>query len=168
MKTLIAYYSLTGNARVVADALAAEIGAAVAEIHCSRYRPGVWGEILAAWDNRGDYRPKIDAPVPRVEDFDRVILGGPVWVGRPAAPLRSFIGDAAPRLPLTAFFLTHGGSPADAAFAEMQALAKQAPLARMAVLNADLKTGGLSGKLHDFVAELEAAEARPAPALVAE
>lgn len=168
MKTLIVYYSLSGNARVVADSLAAEIGGTVAEIHCRRYRPGLWGETLAAWDNRGDYRPKIEALAHRVEDFDLVILGGPVWASRPAAPLRSFLHRVAGRLPQTALFLTHGGSPAEAAFTEMETLAGQAPVARLAVLNADLKTGGLSAKLKAFASELEAARPQAKLAMVAE
>jgi len=49
---------------------------------------------------------------------------------------------------------------------EMEDLAGQASFARMAVLNADLKNGGLAAKLRTFAGQLEAL--RPPLAMVAE
>jgi hypothetical protein len=57
------------------------------------------------------------------------------------------------KLSAVAFFVTHGGSPPDKAFSEMQT-AGAAPRGTLAVREKDVKAGRFSSAVSSFVAEL--------------
>jgi flavodoxin len=86
VKTLVAYYSHSGNNRFIAEKLAKDLGGDLAEL---RPRVKAFGFVLIASLTRlsfGNRKPRLS-----VADYDTVILCGPIYMGQLIAPLRDFM-----------------------------------------------------------------------------
>lgn len=84
MKTLILYYSYTGNTQKIAEELAAKESADIVKIEDAR-RPGTLkafslGCLAALYGKSWETRPL----TVKWEDYNRFILLFPVWAGNPA------------------------------------------------------------------------------------
>ena len=154
MKTLIIYYSWSGWTRIVAAALAKELGADIEEIRCGRYAPGFWGRIRAMVDGWQGHLPVIEPLSHLPSSYDLVAIGGPIWVFHPATPVRSLLRQQAAKLPKVAFFLTHGGSAAEQSLREMQTLAGKVPAASIVIRDNDIKNGSFVRALTSFAETL--------------
>ena len=110
MPARIVVYSLTGRTRRLAQRLAEETGMPVSEIRCPRYR-GVFGVARALWDMAKGHSPQIEV-VPPIGAALAIVVGGPVWFGRLAPPMRVLLGQARRLPPVVGVILTraHPGS----------------------------------------------------------
>ncbi len=159
MQTLVVYYSLTGTTRSVATVLAKELGASLEELHCARYQMNPLGFIKAGFDSWANRLPHTGPLMHTPSVYDLVVVGAPMWAFRAATPVRAYLRQEAARFRQIAFFLTLAGAPPEKAFAEMEALAQQAPLATLALSEGDLKTGKLDSAAPAFAARLLARQA---------
>jgi flavodoxin len=91
MKTLIVYYSRTGNTRVTCEALRKELGCDILEIKDLKSREGGWGFFTGAVGSLFNTHTKIDPVQPDLASYGAVIISGPNWAGRPATAIRTFI-----------------------------------------------------------------------------
>lgn len=159
-RTLIVYYSMTGNTQKIADEIRAAMGAEVdlERIHEPRERHGMTGAFRAMFDAVTRRKPPIEPIDRQPADYDLLILGGPVWAGRMASPVRTYASRHGGNAPQVAFFCTEGGSGADTAFAELEQLCHRAPSATLIVDRAHL--AGMSH--HDEVARFTATARRTA------
>jgi flavodoxin len=116
MKPLIVFYSLTGNTKKIAQAVAEAAAGEVIEIKIKREIPdkGFWRYFLigAQAIKKPVLRPLDKNPA----DYDLVFLGGPVWAGNFAPAIRSFLSQAKLKDKKIALFCAHGGEDADRAF----------------------------------------------------
>lgn len=105
MKILLAYYSSSGRTENAVNGIVREFGTSlvealpIVEVHPRRLDLDspplkIATASLAA---RLGLRPRIEKPRVEALDYDLVVLAGPVWAGRPAPALLSFI-DAVPLL----------------------------------------------------------------------
>ena len=159
MKSLVVAYSLSGQSRAVAAALARELGAELEEIRCDRYTRGFWGFIRAAYDSLAGRLPPIESSRCDPTHYDLVVIGGPIWASHPATPVRAYMRNEAGRLSRVAFFLTYGGSPPDKAFREMGALVALEPKATLAVREKDVKDGNFVAAVSSFASALHTSKA---------
>ena len=159
MRALVIYYSLSGNSRAVATALANALGADIEEIRCSRYAPGIWGALKAGYDSVRGKLPPIAPPTCSASRYELVVIGGPIWAFHPATPVRAYLQQEKARLPTVAFLLTHGGSAAAQALREMEQLAQRRPKATLVVREADIKSGGFNSAIAGFAGALRKASA---------
>ncbi len=87
------YYSLTGNTRLIAEAIRKELGADVLELHpvkglkAGKFTTFMWGGAQAKMHKK----PELQAYDTKVNDYDLVFLGTPVWAWTCSPPVRSFI-----------------------------------------------------------------------------
>ena len=128
-RILIAYFSMTGRTRPIAKEIARATGADIEEIREPTRREGVRGIGSALVDALLRRTTAIMEPMRDPADYDVVIVGGPIWAGRLASPVRRYARQHASRAPQVAFFCTAGGQKADAAFADLQRLCRHAPRA---------------------------------------
>ena len=154
MAILIVYYSLTGNTRTAASALAKELGADIEEIHCAHYKRGFWGFLKAGRDSWRDRLPPIDPLSHDPAGYDLVVVAGPIWAMRPATPVRALLRQYAGTLRNVAFLLTHGGSAGEKSLREMEQLAGKAPLASRVVREASIKSESYQPAVASLAADL--------------
>ena len=85
------YYSRTGNAKFVAETVAAELGSDIEEITDLTSREGKLGWISAGRDATKEKCTQI-APTKRVpKDYDLLIIGSPVWAWGPVCAIRTYL-----------------------------------------------------------------------------
>lgn len=154
MKTLIVFYSRSGNTRKVAQAIAAKLGADLEEIIDPKDRSGALGWMAAGKDATF----KSATPIKPVEKdpglYDRVIVGTPVWAFTMASPVRTYLTQHGKGIKQAAFFCTLGGSGDKRTFEDMQGLCGKEPLATAAILEKDIKKDSFGPAIETFVQKL--------------
>ncbi len=89
MKTVVVYYSRYGNSRVAARLIAKYLQAPMHRIEVKRHR-GVVRSTFSALFGR---RPEIKAIPLQPEDWDLMVIVVPIWSGKPATPLKTFLAE---------------------------------------------------------------------------
>lgn len=116
MNTLLIYYSLSGNTRSIAKRIAERVDADIVEIRTVEPYQGTQAEI----DKRG-IGEVIDKVKPQImplnldwEDYDRIILGTPVWQYCYAPAVRTALTGVDFEGKIVCPFITHEGEPMEA------------------------------------------------------
>jgi menaquinone-dependent protoporphyrinogen IX oxidase len=82
MKTIVYYYSKKGSNRFLAQKIAKDLNCEIEEV-----KPRLNAHLLLLMGiNFGNTKLKT-----KVEDYDRVILCGPIWMGKLIVPLKNFV-----------------------------------------------------------------------------
>jgi flavodoxin len=164
MKTLVIYYSQTGNTRKAAEAVAAKLGADLAEIPCDRYPWSARGLVRAGHDSFHGEEPEVGRVEPNPSGYDRWVVGGPTWVWGEAPPVRSLLdGRETPKGGI-AVFTTCGAAMNDRPLRQMAETAGTTPLAERSFDLSTLKDEAkLDAEAEAFARDIEAASAPNAP-----
>ena len=111
MKSLVAYYSRSGNAKFVAETIAKELGSDIEEILDLKNRQGKLGYFSAGGDASRGKETEIAPTKLLPADYDLVIVGGPVWAWSPTPAIRTYINknDKFQGMKVALFF-THDAS----------------------------------------------------------
>jgi len=107
-KTLVAYYSYTGNCKAITQALASQIAADVLEIQPAEkglkydtngYALGtqLLNAIKANPSDAGSY-PAIDPVGVSIDDYQNIIIVTPLWWSQMAAPMQTFLFNYGPQM----------------------------------------------------------------------
>jgi flavodoxin len=123
MKTLVAYYSRTGNTRRLAEEIAKELCCDIDEIRDNEYRSGVIGWFSASRDAFRKFPADIEFKIDPSE-YDLVIVGTPIWSFGITPAVRTYFTRNIEKFNNVAFFLTSGGLGIQGAFKDMEALSK--------------------------------------------
>jgi flavodoxin len=123
-KTLVVYYSLTGNTAGVARDIA---GLARADIEVlrdfDREPPlGFFGYLKAAMDALRGKPARLGSVACDPRKYALVVIGTPVWVGRMAPAIRAYLERFKADLPHVAFFVTSGDTNASKVVVPMEAI----------------------------------------------
>jgi len=110
MKKLVVYYSLSGNTETVARTIAREIKAELCRVEeikkGNRFLKYITGGFAASRDKCSKIKP-LDK---EIHDYDFILLGTPIWAGKPVPAINTFINDADFRKKKIIAFFTMGGS----------------------------------------------------------
>jgi len=87
MKTVVVSYSYTGNNEALAAAVATSLSAEHVKI--TEAKPRTMGTIIG--DMIFGRAPKAQPSPDVLAQYERVILMGPVWMGKVASPLRAYL-----------------------------------------------------------------------------
>ena len=112
MRDVVVFYTYSGNSRRTAERIAAARNADLVEIHDVRPRPrGVRNYWRSGFNSMFGRSPAI-LPTRPIRADERVILCCPIWAGKIAAPVRSWLNDHGREVKDIAVVL-HSGFPSD-------------------------------------------------------
>ena len=95
MKILVVYYSLEGNTAYVAEKIANATGADIMRLVPKKaysdkgFSKFFWGGKSAVMNEK----PALEAYNTDLSGYDCVVIGFPVWAGRFAPPIRTFVEE---------------------------------------------------------------------------
>jgi flavodoxin len=93
MKTAVAFYSLDGSTRVAAQAIAERLGADVFELEEKKKRVKtpmmfIGGGFAAIFGVRSRLQ---DTFADRMGEYERILIGTPIWASRPVPAVNGFV-----------------------------------------------------------------------------
>jgi flavodoxin len=109
LKSLVVYYSRTGNARFFAETIAAEVGADIEEVVDQKKRSGPIGFLTGGSDARRGKETEISSTTKSPADYDLILVGTPVWASRPAPAIVTYLKKNDLSGKKVALFFTRGG-----------------------------------------------------------
>jgi flavodoxin len=150
MKTLVAYYSRTGNTKKVALDLAKKLKADVDELK-DKKKMGFIGVWLKGTRHAMKEKPSEVIFSKSPEDYDLVVLGGPVWAWNLIPPIRGYLTENKKKIKKLAFFVTYGGNLGKN-FEQVSNL--KDTIAFMKLIDKDVKSGSYQKDLDEFLKKL--------------
>lgn len=108
---MVAYFTRTGNTRVIAHQICRALQADLFEIEPAAAYPEDYEQTVAQAVRERDSgdRPPLKAKVPEIRAYEAVFLGFPIW-GETAPPvIRSFLSQHDLSAKALVPFITHGG-----------------------------------------------------------
>ncbi len=123
-KTLVAYFTLTGNTEKAAKIVAETTGADLYQIELVTPYPSEYKAQteLAKKELADGTLPPIKPWPTNIAEYDVVFVGSPVWWGTMATPVRTFLASGALKGKTVIPFVTHGGGGADKSFTDTEKL----------------------------------------------
>jgi flavodoxin len=141
MKTLVAYYSLTGNTEKVAKAIAEALSADLEPIRDANLRVGGGGNIRSGFEAFLKFTPPILPGAKSVADYGLVIVGCPVWGQNMASPMRAYLKRERGKIRRLAVFCTQEGSGGERVLRQMAALVGVEPISNLVASAQDIRSG---------------------------
>lgn len=160
-RVMVVFYSESGHTRLIADELAAALGASVERIGAPDLPGGGWGFFWRTWQSILGGSARIAEPSLNPEDYDVVLVGSPVWAGRIASPVRAYLRRFAGKVKTAAGFVSCSKTGAESALAELDKLVAGRAVAHLSVCDEDRVNGRDVGKILDFVKTVEEAAGLP-------
>jgi flavodoxin len=129
-RTLVAYFSRTGNTRVIARQIRRARGADLFEIQPAVPYPEDYEETVAQAhrERDGGHEPPLQAMALDIASYETVFLGLPIWGGTVPPVIRSFLSAHDLSGKTLVPFITHGGYGRGQS---MQVIRAKAPRARI-------------------------------------
>lgn len=152
MKTLVVYYSRTGNTRKVAESISKMLKCDIEEIVDMKNRKGILGFLGAGRDTVFNKLTRINVKKDPSE-YDMVIIGTPIWVGNMTVAIRTYLNLYKGKFKHVAFFCTMGGSGDKRAFKNMEELIEKKPESTLVLRDREIKRDYIS-RIKEFVDKL--------------
>lgn len=129
-KTLIVYFSHSGNTRQLAGQIHERVGGDMAELKTVEPYPGDYNACVerAKQEQRSGARPRLATEIPDLGAYDVVFLGYPNWWGTMPMPLFTFLEQHSLAGKTVVPFCTHGGSRLGRSESDIRKLCPQAHL----------------------------------------
>lgn len=134
MKTLVVYYSRTGNTKLVANEIAAALGADIEELKDGKNRGGPIGFIRSGREAKRKETAHLEPLSHAPSEYDVVVVGSPIWANTICAPTRTFLAQHRTHLKKVAWFCTSGSINPGYAAKGFQAMTDESGLTPVATL----------------------------------
>mgnify|MGYP000896144847 FL=1 len=122
MKSVVIYYSLSGNTHLVAKMIAEKTGADMIRLNPARAIPDngfgkYWGCFKSMLFRNGS---KLANENIRLEDYDTIIIGTPIWGGNYTPPIHAFLSEYTMKEKDIYLFVTYNGSETKKCFRNLR------------------------------------------------
>lgn len=124
ISALSAYFSHSGNTRVIADRIRERVGGDIFEIVPADPYPRDYDEVVeqARRELGEDYRPPLKTKVENMDPYDVIFVGYPNWWGTIPRPVATFLSGYDLSGKTIAPFCTHEGSDLGRSVADIKKL----------------------------------------------
>jgi flavodoxin len=122
LKSLVVYYSRSGNTKRVAEMMARELKADLQELVDKRGRGGLLGFLRAGRDAMKKRITELEPLSQSPNDYDLILVGTPVWTSNPAPAVRAFLQSHDLSGKKVALFCTMSARGGEEALAGMKGL----------------------------------------------
>ena len=138
MKSLVAYYSRTNITKKLAENIANEIDADIDEITPKVNYQGKMGYARGGKHAIQEKIVDLEGLKFDPSEYDVVYVGGPIWAGKAANPVISYLKQNEGKFNNVKFFLTAGGSGFEGGFSQMEKYSKK-PIKTLALTTKEVK-----------------------------
>ena len=138
MKSLVAYYSRTNITKKLAENIANEIDADIDEITPKVNYQGIMGYARGGKHAIQEKIVDLEGLKFDPSEYDMVYVGGPIWAGKAANPVISYLKQNEGKFNNVKFFLTAGASGFEGGFSQMEKYSKK-PLKTLALTTKEVK-----------------------------
>ena len=153
MRTLVVYYTRTGNTRTVAESLAKGLDCDIEEIGDNKKRTGFIGSTGAYLNPRAVTTIKDTKYNPKY--YDPIILGTPIWWYTYAPAVTAYLNRFREHLKKAAFFYTCDANVNIKALWDMEKLLGMAPVATLGIESGSIRNNTFEKKVRRFVKEFK-------------
>jgi len=120
MKSLVVYYSRSNITKKLAENIAGKINADIEEVIPKVNYQGKIGYVRGGKDAISEKIVDLEVLKYNPEDYDIVYIGAPVWAGKAANPIISYLKQNEGKFTNVKFFLTAGSSGFESGFSQME------------------------------------------------
>lgn len=124
MKSIVVYYSLEGNCKLIGNTVAETLHSPIIELKLRKPVPAKspMKFIVGGRSAIKKTSPELSNSIPDLSDYELIVVGSPVWAGTFAPALRTFASKARIENKKIAFFACSGGGSTQKCISEMQFL----------------------------------------------
>jgi flavodoxin len=122
MRSLVVFYSRTGNPKFVAEKVVSELSADAEEVVDLKNRRGWLGFIRAGYDATRGKETVIEKRLKSPRDYDLIVVGTPVWNSRLTPAIRTYLKENDLSQKRIALFSTNEGRGSEKTLAMMKSL----------------------------------------------
>ena len=151
MKILVAYYSRTNTTKQSAEEIAKKLNADIEEITSKVNYSGKLGYAKGIKDAINEKIVDLETLKYDPSDYDLIYLGVPVWSGKSANPILSYIKQNEGKFPDVKFFVTAGSSGFENAFNQMATFIGKEPLKTLELTSKEIKNNDYINSLNNFL-----------------
>ncbi len=158
-KIRVAYFSHSGNTRIIANQIRKSVGGDIFEIVAVDPYPSDYDAVVeqARKELREEYRPKLKTKVENMESYNVVFVGYPIWWGTIPMPVATFLSEYDFSRKTIVPFCTHEGSRLGRSVTDIKELCPQSTiLDGLAVRGRDVKNA--QNEVSGWLRELELIE----------
>lgn len=110
MKTIIVYFSYTGNTKRLAEEKAAAEGAELLPLTLQKRRGNFLTYTAGSFAARGHKKAKLNEFSADFTRYDKIILAMPIWAGYPAPPINNILPLIPPGSSVELIFTSGSGN----------------------------------------------------------
>lgn len=151
-KVLIAYYSLSGNTKDIAEAIRSKTGGDIFRIETVQSYPEEYRATTAQAKreiNEG-FHPELKGKIDNIAQYDIIFIGSPNWWGTIAPAVSSFLADYDLKGKTVIPFITHGGGGVQNTITDLTAQCNGCSVKQNGWVGYGSRTLGVSGWLEDM------------------
>ena len=139
MRTLVVYYSRSGNTKNIAEMIGKQLGSDLEGIIDHKNRKGLLGFLASGNEAYLQRRIPIEKLKKDPSQYDLIIIGTPIWAGNISTPVSSFLKDYREIIEKFAFFSTGMGSDPQKTFLTLEKIMPHKPVAEVNIGYQDIK-----------------------------
>ncbi len=151
MKSLIVFYTRTGNTKKIAELIAKSLNADLDEIIDPKKRLGIFGFLKAGYEATMKKLTEIKGIEKDPSDYKLLVLGSPIWNKRMTPALRTYITRYKEKFSKIAIFCSAGGRGEEQMLDSIAELCNKKPVAMKVFLDKDFEQNFVENKVEQFV-----------------
>ncbi|MBO8132096.1 MAG: hypothetical protein H0Z29_11410 [Candidatus Marinimicrobia bacterium] len=150
MKTIIYYFTLSGNSKKISENLSKHLKSDVEEIVDKKNREGILRFFINGFDAIFERYTEIKKIEKKPSDYDLIIVTFPVWAGKIPPAIKTFFNTYKDQIKKYALFMTYGLKPSARAIKIIEEITEKTPLSIASISAKEIDTKKLNEEISDL------------------